>query len=77
MPLPHLAFKNALLNPFEEFGFAMAIYPFSLLGPAINISLLQTPVFDISVCLASLGVRHMNLCLVAMMLSEILIYWGN
>ena len=57
-PVPHLPFKNALLKPF--------IYPvtdpdlqptFSLYGPAVKLSLLQTPMFWY---LASLYLRHMS-----------------
>ena len=46
MAPPHLVFKNALLKPFREFGFWGEYEPpVSLLGPVINLSLLQTPMF--------------------------------
>ena len=60
-------------TPLRSLGFR-GQSPRLLAWPCNDISLLQAPVFGISVCLASLCVRHMNLCLVAMMLSEILIY---
>lgn len=42
MPLPHLAFKNALLKPFNlEFGGHKP--PISLHGSVTNLFLLQTP----------------------------------
>ena len=44
--LPHLAFKNALLKPFGDFEVLGGMsQPFSLLGPAVNLALLQTPTF--------------------------------
>ena len=46
MPLPHLAFKNALQFWFEEFGVSSGHKPpISFHGPAINLSQLQTPMF--------------------------------
>ena len=47
MPFLLLAFKNALLKHFGEFElfWGLTSHPFSLLGPAINLSLLQTPTF--------------------------------
>ena len=48
-----LPIKNVSPQIIGEFGFILATsHPFSLLDPAINLSLLQTS--DISVCLASL-----------------------
>ena len=43
MTLPHLAFKNTLLKPFRQFRVSGHEPPVSLLGPAINLSLLLTP----------------------------------
>ena len=61
MTLPHLAFKNALLKPFKEFGFLGGMsHLFPLHGPAINLPLLQTSLFPY--CLALLCIRHTNLC---------------
>ena len=46
-------------NPEGSLGVEGTSHPFSLHGPAINFSLL--PTLDVSVCLASLCVEHMNL----------------
>ena len=44
LKLPKLAFKSALLKPFEEYrGFVGHEPPVSVQGPAMNFSLLQTP----------------------------------
>ena len=57
MPLPHLAFKIALLTPFEEFEVLWGMsHPISLHGPAINLSLLQTLTY--SSCLPLLCPAH-------------------
>ena len=58
-PLPHLAFKNAFqfwLGEFALFGEHKSLVSFS--GPAIKLSLLQTPVFWF---VASLYVRPSDL----------------
>ena len=56
---PDFAYKSFSLKTTGEFmSFLSTRHPFSLLGPAINLLLLQT---DILVCLASLCDRHMNL----------------
>ena len=44
-PLPHLAFKGALLKAFREFVLFKAWATVSLHGPAISLSLLQTQMF--------------------------------
>jgi len=52
-----LPIKNVSPHIIGEFGFILATsHPFTLLDPAINLSLLQTP--DISVCSASLCIQH-------------------
>ena len=46
MPLPRLAFKNALQFWFGEFGIFWGLEPPVFLhGPGIHLSLLQTPTF--------------------------------
>ena len=55
---PPLAFKNALLKLFQELGAFWVYHRDHLLGPAVNLSLLQT---DGSVCLASLCVDPVSL----------------
>ena len=45
-PLPHLAFKSALLKPSLEFWFFGHKSLVSLLGPSVNLSILQTPLFQ-------------------------------
>ena len=52
--------KKALLKPFREFGVLGGMsQPFSLHDPAVNLSLLQIPMFRY--CLASLCIGHVNL----------------
>ena len=54
------AFRNALLKPLGEFGlFRGTSHPFSLYGPPINLSLLQTPLY-FGYCWATLCVGHTN-----------------
>ena len=57
VPLPYSAFKNALLKTFSEFG---GHEPLVLLAWPCNTSF-SAPNSNISVCLASLCVRHTNL----------------
>lgn len=47
-----------MLKPFGEFGAFWAAATPSLYGLAINLALLQTPMFQY--CLASWSIRHMN-----------------
>ena len=59
--LTHHAFRNALLKPLGEFGlFRGTSHPFSLYGPPVNLSLLQTPVFWVllghTMCWAHTGI---------------------
>lgn len=44
--LPHLDFKSALLKPSLEFCFFGHKSLVSLLGPFVNLSMLQTPLFQ-------------------------------
>ena len=50
--------KNSLPKAELAVFWGLSYLSFSLSGPVINISVLQTPV---SVCLAALGIRHTNL----------------
>lgn len=62
-PLPHLAFKTALLKTFGEFVALESIsHTVLLIRPYNKTSSAPNP--DVSVSLTSLCVGHMNLCLV-------------
>ena len=62
---PSPAFKNALWNISRSLGPLEDMSDmFSLPGPAINLSLLQTQMFQY--CLASLCIRHTDFCLVTL-----------